>query len=545
MGITLTKQQKDLYSNLLQTAVQKSWLYRGGEAQLNAFYDPLKQAEEMIRQTGTSLMRDTEIEKAFSLAAGIPDDQFLSFDDILQRGTDAFNAAANLSAADTESILAFLEQGGAKIIRGTNEPDFIPTADGRLNVEKQAKPKKYKHLFQPRLLWLSQGLESIGVYADDLIIHVRHPDPNKLRQTPYILVEIPRHQKQIILANQRGEVTFVADDRFELSMWERLNKYQLKTLSGVTPVILRDKNLWLNNILALIQGDDGLKSRTQKINLNEDTKSPKRKTAPYSVALIIESLKATHRETGQWANVNTGLIEYGPLSNGTRTWESVAYSIIFIWKNKGAVLSCNGLTRKNCPYINLSDLKDQNGFNNDYKVQDIIDSLIATHKETGQWVSREGGVIEYGPLANGSRTWMIVNGHMTSLWGRNDNGGLSASGLTRENCIYKSLSDLKEQNKFVDHYKVQDIIDSLIATYQKTGQWPKRETGLIEYGPLANSSRTWGSVEASIKSIWRDKKTLISCNGLTRENCPYSTFASLKEAAKIWVSTPSNARAPL
>lgn len=527
MIIKLTPQIKRNYRDFLQTATQKAWAYRGGETQLNAFYDPLKQAEQLIRSQGLSPTLDAE--RSFAAAAGIPDEDFQSFNDILQRATDAFNAAANLGAADLEAMLAFLEQGGAKVLHGENEPDFIPTADGRLKDPKHPNPELYKRIFQPRLLWLSQGLESIGVYADDLIIHVRHADPRKLRQTPYILVEIPRHRKQIILANQRGEITFVANDRFELSMWEQLNKYQLKTLPGLTPVILRDKDIWLNRILALIQSDDGIKRDKPKVNLDKDAQSPKRSTAPYSVALIIESLEASFAATGLWPSIETGLITYGPLANERRTWSSVNNSMWEIWRSKTPSSSCNGLNRDNCPYPSLSELKKKMGFKlSDYSIEDIKSSMQATYEASGEYPGLTSGIIMHGPLANGQRTWSSVDISMRHIW-RDSKTYFSCNGLTQQNCPYESLEDLKTKLGWVGNYTLADIIDSVRASLKHTGNLPGRNSGIIEYGRLSNGTRTWVSVDGAMRAIWRENDRLPYCNGLTRENCNYTSLYDLKE----------------
>jgi hypothetical protein len=445
----LTSDEAQDYRALLETAQTRAGDYRGGESQFNAFYKPLEQAEAFIRSKGQNPVPD--MEHAFARAAGMAEDKTL-FNDILQRAADAFNHAADRSSADLESMLALLEQGGAKIIRD-NGPDFIPTAEGRLRTPKHANPDKFKRVFQPRLLWLVQGLESIGVYADDLVINSRKADSSKLRQTPFILIEIPRHKKQIILANQKGEVTFVADDRFELQMWERLNKYQLKTLEGVTPVVLRDKEKWLNRILFVVQGE-GIKL-VPKIDLTRDT--AKRTKMSYSVALIAESLRAAHAATGQWAHAGSGLIQQGPLANGSRTWHSIDAAMNGIWRDKSS--SRNGLTRENCRFKTLDNLKDDYGFNDDYTIDDIAESLRATHAATGQWAHEGSGLVEHGSLANGSRTWHSINAAMNGIW-KDKNPISSSHGLTRENCRFSTLAVLKTsliqqvqtQNQILKYY---------------------------------------------------------------------------------------------
>jgi len=146
MTTKLTPKQQKKYRDLLQTALQKAGGYRGSEAQLNAFYNPLKQVERLIF-INQGLPPTPSIEKSFALAAGIPDEDFRSFNDILQHATDAFNTAANTGAADLESMLVFLEQNGAKVLRGTDkQPDFIPTMDGYLKKPKNFNPKMTRPL---------------------------------------------------------------------------------------------------------------------------------------------------------------------------------------------------------------------------------------------------------------------------------------------------------------------------------------------------------------------------------------------------------------
>ena len=110
--------------------------------------------------------------------------------------------------------------------------------------------------------------------------------------------------------------------------------------------------------------------------------------------------------------------------------------------------SCNGLTRENCPYKGLGELKRAYGLVPDeWSVEKIVETLRACRDPaTGDYPSKESGLILSGPLADGVRTWKTVNAALAVLWRKNPDGSFrmqSCNGLTRENCPYKGLGELK------------------------------------------------------------------------------------------------------
>lgn len=521
--LTLSAEDAAGYRGLLRAAMERADAYRGGESQLDSLYDPLMQAEAMIAaRVGAKVTPD--IERHFAAVAGVDDSS--SFNDILGRASRAFKHHAAESSHDLQSMLDFLQAGGAKIVHAEGL-DFMPTGQGRLQAAKRANPVPFRRVFQPRLIWLATALKEIGIYADDLIVHVRKVDPHKLRATPFMVVEIPRHQKQIVLANQRGEITFVADARYDLATWETLEKYMLKTLPGVTPVVFRDRDRWTSRVLGLIQSE-GV-AIGPKVDLDRDLKAPKRVRMPYSVAMIVESLKATHAATGEWASEDTGIIAHGPLANGLRTWISVHLSMFAIWSDKRGFASMNGLTKENCPFNGLATLKGHYELNNHYCVDDIVASLRSTYSATGKWATANSGLIMHGPLAKSERTWASIDATMRQIWSDKKNKS-TINGLTRTNCPFNNLSALKDYYGMSSDYTVADIVSSLRATYAATGKWVTERRGIIEHGPLANGVRTWVSVNAAMTQIWSDKKNISTMNGLTRENCPYASLGLLKAA---------------
>jgi hypothetical protein len=258
----------------------------------------------------------------------------------------------------------------------------------------------------------------------------------------------------------------------------------------------------------------------------------------YTLDMIIHSIIDTHAATGTWVSDRSGLIEYGPLANGKRTWLSVQQSMAAIWKQNNPSASCNGLTKHNCPYSSLTFLKLAYGLNDHFTVADIIDSLQKTHTRTREWAHASSGIIEYGSLANGRRTWTSVDASIKSVWSEGRPIDFS-NGLTRENCPYPSLSALKHQKGLRHHYTVQDIKESIMETFSQTEECPTYKSGIIKYGPLANGHRTWLSIHTGIAALWRDHNPYTRFHGLTRDNCPYVSLMEICEHVILEYQPPS------
>lgn len=166
-------------------------------------------------------------------------------------------------------------------------------------------------------------------------------------------------------------------------------------------------------------------------------------TTYYSVAKIAASLQATKDETGRYPLAESGLILHGPLANGTRTWMSVDKAIRSLWRPENAVPICNSLTRSNCPYKSLTDLKQAFGMDDlRYTFRDIMKSYRMTYERTGAYPGQKAGLIAYGPLNDGKRQWGSVDKAMNHLW-KEGNEAVVYSGLTRATCPCRSLAELR------------------------------------------------------------------------------------------------------
>lgn len=517
--IILSAEEATRYRGWLSDALRQADQYLGTEAE--DFLDPLLQMELMIESHQES-KTTPELERGFASASGHDSPEQASIDAILAYAVTSFNRRFQ-AASDTQAgVLALLKQAGASVTYGGS--DFIKTDPRALQAAGKGPSRRYEPVTQPRLSWLVEGLRTIGIYPEDLSIHVRDADPRKMKAAPHLLIEIPRLKKQVMLNEQKEQITFVAQERFELAMWENLTKYQLKKVPGVTPAVLRTKDRWLDRVLGLLQ--DGDAKAGAKIDVLKDAAKPYRKSMNYSVDLIVESIEATHEATGDYPSVRSGLIMHGPLANGSRNWKSVNDALSSIWRVTKDGNSFNGLTQANCPYVSLADLRTQLGLIEVITVEQIQESLQAA-REAGVNPTKYLGVIEHGPLADGTRSWGDINTAMKNIW-KKENPVKSSRGLTLENCPYTSLADIKAKLNLDGSYTVEQIWKSMEATYAEKGEYPISTSGVVEYGPLANGSRTWHSVNSAMRVIWREDTTVQSCNGLTRENCPYASLGELK-----------------
>ena len=150
-------------------------------------------------------------------------------------------------------------------------------------------------------------------------------------------------------------------------------------------------------------------------------------------------------------------------------------------------------------FASLSDLLNKSGIGksrylNNYSVEDIIKSAIATLEKTGRRPTGEDGEVLYGPLA-GKATWPQLN---------------RAKAI--KDAGYKSLSHLLDKNEIGSPYHFKDYtiddIESAARSYvEEHGKTPNNKSGKISYSPFKNLT-SWQAVgkskplkEAGYKSI--------------------------------------------
>ncbi len=208
---------------------------------------------------------------------------------------------------------------------------------------------------------------------------------------------------------------------------------------------------------------------------------------------IVWSMRATQRH--ELLELK-GLIKYGPLANGERTWEMADAAV----QNK-----TDGFDAENCPYNTLQQIEDERLPL--ITVDEICISAASTYKldKTRNLI----GVIQYGPLADGERTWDDVRRSVNR----------KSNGLNYTNCRHRNLSALLEANNVLKPplFTRTEAIVTLLNTRAATGEWPA-EKDSIDYPPLKGRVKMWKTVENSMR---------LEQNGITKAELPFNTWREL------------------
>jgi hypothetical protein len=139
------------------------------------------------------------------------------------------------SANSIETVLTELRNSGAVVIDTAHV--YLPPDHGRMMNATSDTPRNYEVKTEPRLAWALAALKTLRIYGDDLIVRVGRVDADMMREHPYIVLEIPRIGKQIILCEQVGNRTFVSHEILDPQHFEVLKKPLLRGLSCVTDFV--------------------------------------------------------------------------------------------------------------------------------------------------------------------------------------------------------------------------------------------------------------------------------------------------------------------
>lgn len=222
----------------------------------------------------------------------------------------------------------------------------------------------------------------------------------------------------------------------------------------------------------------------------------------YNKHQIITSAIETLEQTGHRPNVHSGVVLYGPLANGERTWGSVHTALVRM---------SEGLC--DIQEDTLSDFLDAckipamaRGITKAPLTLPLIESSVrATLRATGRRPVSTDGEVKYGPLA-GKETW---NGIDIAIY--HEMRGLKG-------CGYKTLPQFMDARGIaVDQPQrgtprnvalgIDDIEQSIRATFEQTARRPTKNDGEVQFGPLAGVEK-WNNIDAAFK---RQNRGLKGC----------------------------------
>ena len=187
-----------------------------------------------------------------------------------------------------------------------------------------------------------------------------------------------------------------------------------------------------------------------------------------------------HAETRLYPDKKSGKVKYGRLAQYDENY--LAIDAAFDQKIRGL---------QDSPYKSLHEYLLGEGFLK-ISLEQIVDSALKTKAAEGSPPGYMDGVILYGALANGVRTWESVSGIVYK----------SRHYLTDPGMPYKTLREAFLREGVIvdiDASMIDDIAASARETKAQTGKEPPAKGGMILYGPLANLWK-WSQIEEAAHS---------------------------------------------
>lgn len=236
-----TPSQKAAYRDVLKPVLQAVKHYRGSEASAEDVLKKAIDAESWIKANFPA-RAPHEVERELGRYEGkkaLP-----TFNDLLGRCLERLRKLFSRHAS-VESIAKGLhipvrEIDGVIIPPAPGAPSFYVGAGG------DDRPSV---TFAERFMTLVNALQSIGVYADDLIIHKGTLLKNQMREVSYLLVEIPRLGGDLLVCDQVGEATYVSIRPLGVDAYLRMTKADLMASPDIFRVVFYDSSQWSKEIL--------------------------------------------------------------------------------------------------------------------------------------------------------------------------------------------------------------------------------------------------------------------------------------------------------
>jgi len=192
-------------------------------SQFNKVLDRILEEKDLTGKTGydNRLKIREEIDQleaeALGIATGIRKNLSNLIDDVSNK-IDTLIQSRNIQAL-CEGLNILLIQSRKVILPPDDIPVLLGNGEGKWEKDKEG----YNKLGE--LLGLLRDNE---IYADDLVIISGMLYPDQMRQESYILVEIPRIERSILLCNVYGEASFVFRGCLSRNLAFQLTKQQLQ-----------------------------------------------------------------------------------------------------------------------------------------------------------------------------------------------------------------------------------------------------------------------------------------------------------------------------
>jgi hypothetical protein len=199
----ISDEQKVYYRALKTRALQAIRLHHGEEATYRALMDALAELETWMRNTfGDETMKRLSDDDERGIAL-ITESQSGTITDLLSRTSQRLTnlSKGELTPAQIASAHRILHVHEDAVLV---PPDELEIKRGNGNGEWKERE------YSPRLQELIALLAEHEIYTDDIVCVTGTNAKNMIRRESYVLVEIPRLKKQILICNEVGEATFIS-----------------------------------------------------------------------------------------------------------------------------------------------------------------------------------------------------------------------------------------------------------------------------------------------------------------------------------------------
>jgi hypothetical protein len=388
-------------------------------------------------------------------------------------------------ANSSDTIFTELKESGAAIVEYDHV--FLPPDDGQLQTATSDTPNEYKVKTEPRLLMAITALKSLGIYGDDLIIRIGKVDNDMMRKHPYIVLEIPRINKQIILCEQIGNRTFVSHEILDPKHFEILKKSLLRSLDCVTDFVGGKE--WSKSLLDHLSDDSDTFKDSKKIpKLVFKEAARKSKPIQLSEAIIKQAaIEWANEHDGKFPTQQSGGITSGILKG--ENWHSIRQALR---------AGLRGLPKDT--YTGLPDFLEIHGLKVSLFSQSknlTEDMILEAVKE---WAIEHDG--KYPNINSGENTSGILKGDSWKYISMALRHG--SRGLPKD--TYKGLADFLEihglkvslfsQSKNL----TEDIILKAVKEWaiEHDGKFPTRDFGEITSGILKGEN--WKNISMALRA---------------------------------------------
>ncbi len=281
--------EAQVYRTALATALSIARTYDGTEKSWNELTAALGELEQIIQaQKGHDNADDRktrEIMAAFTYAPTKPKDINDVLDIAINSQNKAIRKALNYAAQDTSEEGENEEEQGPE----QNHPDtqrrepspnlavmrvrgILLPSDGILRGGMPAGEHAFEpRRFEQRYAELIALLRDINIFTEDLLIFQGETHSSMMREESYVVVEIPRLGRSVLVCDQVGEAAFVVNGRVSVDTLLTHTKDDLFRELGtrIQKVIRKNPDQWKHDISSLLTSEEHW-TNVQQIRLTTD-----------------------------------------------------------------------------------------------------------------------------------------------------------------------------------------------------------------------------------------------------------------------------------